>query len=470
MPNFIKPILFRTKNNISYFYDDVSQQVFHLSTKKEISDIKMIISEGNTDSLVENSRIFKLKERYNLFYRSKAYLDLDNIITNKKKKGIRQLTLEVTANCNLRCKYCIFSDYYSNTRKILTENMSEVIAIKAVDYFFSYNIEALKSNPVVSPVITFYGGEPLLNFKLIKKVIDYSNENYKKYFGDIIYSITTNGTLLDNYIINYLIDNDVATYISLDGIGEAHDRNRVNINNQGTFLKVIEKIKLFIELEKQREYVKNKFHILCVYDFKDSILKRIVKLSSNNIVGSRVKRISFVDQENTTFFKHFDFNKAAINSSRDLWCLYTKYKNENVRRIVETLYSEYLLIMSNRILHQTKVTKGCCIPGYDKLYVSFDGKFHACEKCNNHHPIGSIETGIEYSKVKEHLQFFYELHNTKCYLCEISNLCDVCYKHFETNGSELSYDEDICNRQKIKHKGLLSLYYSKKEIDLECRL
>lgn len=81
--------------------------------------------------------------------------------------------LEVSSACNFRCKYCTYSEYYESTRCHGTENMSFSVAKKAIYYYFK-NFEIIhKRNALRKPIINFYGGEPLLNYKLIKECVEY---------------------------------------------------------------------------------------------------------------------------------------------------------------------------------------------------------------------------------------------------------------------------------------------------------
>lgn len=472
MKTFIEPILFSTRENTSYFYDDVSQQVFQLQNKKELEQITSIINRDITIDEIRESRLYTLYKNYNLFYRDIPNIDNRRYINHSKNKGIRQLILEVTADCNLRCKYCFFSEYYSDTRELISEKLSFNDAKKALDYFFNFNIESLKKNPLITPAITFYGGEPLIDFPLVKDVVKYIDDNYRSYFTNITYSLTTNGLLLNKDNISFLLNNNFLTHVSLDGCKEANDRNRVTINQKGSFDIIYKNLLLFDEMEREYslDYKIFKFSILSVFDFKDSIDRRVKDMMADPLLSNRLRRITFVDQENTSFYDDMDFKTVTRDSSNKLWDIYSSEENSKSKEFVNRLYNESLVVLKSRILHQQKVLKGCCIPGYDKIYVSVDGKYHMCEKGNQNHPIGSIEYGLNEKTIEKHLDFITELHKERCHSCSISNLCDVCYKHFETEDENFQFKEDVCERQLSKHTGLLGLYYSKKEFDKDTRI
>lgn len=122
----------------------------------------------------------------------------------------------LTWDCNLRCRYC-----YEKTKE--SKRMSLEVAIQAVDYFMNYakNVH-----------IQFFGGEPLLEFNLIKKITNYLKTHYKNRYS---LSMFTNGTLINENVIEYLRTNRVHVTLSVDGPKEVNDTNRIFPNGSGAF-------------------------------------------------------------------------------------------------------------------------------------------------------------------------------------------------------------------------------------------
>ena len=138
-------------------------------------------------------------------------------------RKMRKLILQVTQDCNFRCSYCDYSCGNDNFhRKHNNTNMSEETAMKAIAFFKKHSLDQDRIN------ISFYGGEPLMNYSLIKKCIETVN---KEFAGKhISYNLTTNGLLLNGEKVIYLIDNNVNITVSLDGPRKVHDKNRKCIN------------------------------------------------------------------------------------------------------------------------------------------------------------------------------------------------------------------------------------------------
>lgn len=136
------------------------------------------------------------------------------------------LILQVTQQCNLRCKYCAYSgNYYNRTHS--SERMSFEDAKRVIDFYLERSIE------MDELALSFYGGEPLLEFDLIKRCVDYiiSKSGERK----VRFPMTTNGTLLTEEVIKFLVQHEFKLLISLDGNKESHDINRQFRNGGGSF-------------------------------------------------------------------------------------------------------------------------------------------------------------------------------------------------------------------------------------------
>ena len=155
------------------------------------------------------------------------------------------MVLNVTNKCNLACTYCY---EYGEDKIVDTEFgakskfMSEETARESVDFMFNES----GINQVAN--LTFFGGETLLNFKVLKKTLAYAREKGAVLGKEVRFSLTTNATLLRPEIIEWLVDNEVGVTISIDGPKESQDKFRVFSNGMGSYDLVLPKIK---ELLKQ---------------------------------------------------------------------------------------------------------------------------------------------------------------------------------------------------------------------------
>jgi uncharacterized protein len=159
----------------------------------------------------------------------------DKIILDSLRKkimpNIKILYLVPTSRCNFRCKYC--SIMHNNKGG---SDMSEHRAKKAIDLFFS----CLKDR---NGKIIFYGGEPLMNFELVKWAVAYIRKKEKLMKKEINIVIISNGSMLTEEIIRFIKKNSISLSISLDGL-KSNNGMRVYENNKETFDDVIRGIKL----------------------------------------------------------------------------------------------------------------------------------------------------------------------------------------------------------------------------------
>ncbi len=124
----------------------------------------------------------------------------------------------VTSDCNLACKYCFIEN--PNCTKIELHNMSDQVAITAIHKYIDY----LHQEKVSSAFLIFYGGEPILNWNAIKRVVEYSSVVSDI---DFQYTIVTNATLLDENKLEFIRRYQINLGVSIDGPKEINDSNRV---------------------------------------------------------------------------------------------------------------------------------------------------------------------------------------------------------------------------------------------------
>lgn len=130
---------------------------------------------------------------------------------------VRYAALNVTHNCNLRCKYCYAGDK-------INRPMDAAIAKQAIDFLADQSPDGC--------VVTFFGGEPLLEFDLVREIVEYSR---RKYDRGVQFRMSTNGTLIRPEILDYFKENGLYFVLSLDGSRRQHDTNRSFADNRGSY-------------------------------------------------------------------------------------------------------------------------------------------------------------------------------------------------------------------------------------------
>lgn len=231
-----RKFVFANNSNGIFEIDDKAFSVIQQENKTEEEAYRAvadIMSREEFDELLDGMK------RY-AFYQTD---ENDEIIEEQYQKEIpsafSNMTLFVAQGCNLRCTYC-----YGDGGSYHDEGyMDFTTAKRAIDYF----VEQSAQNDLY---VTFFGGEPLINFELIKKVTDYvrkiENTTDKRFF----LSMTTNGTLIDEEKRKFILENKINTQISFDGIERVQNANRFYADKRGSYADVLNHTKELRDDEK----------------------------------------------------------------------------------------------------------------------------------------------------------------------------------------------------------------------------
>ena len=364
-------------------------------------------------------RINKVKDKLfvNDDYRETPKIDLSAKIST--------LTLNVTRKCNLKCSYC-FED--SGYRKL--GNMPFAVAKKAIDTFFTDN----SSNWV----IIFTGGEPLLNFNLLKEVTEYIDNKGLK----VEYRIKTNATLLDDGKMDFLIKNNFKIQVSLDGNAKAHDTHRKFANGKGSFEIVDNTIKKLIEknygsnvsisgtvTHQTIKFIEDSYSYLNSYDVIRYDLKTVMPNSKNQYV--------------------FDKNDYKISC-------YSLLKN-----------NKYMMDNAKKFTNVKNNIKICGI-GLWNITVDTDAKIYPCYRMCGYkeYVIGNLDELVMPFKLPQRLIDIYKMEdNIECSKCALINSCKSgCYTdklvhELENNKCfqqvKIILEDIICNELNTKKIHLL---------------
>jgi uncharacterized protein len=144
--------------------------------------------------------------------------------------------LHISHHCNMKCKYC-YADAGSFGRE--RGLMSREIMLKAVDFAFTHS----KGNPSLD--IGFFGGEPLLNFKLIRESVSYAKQLAEKRDKRVTFSMTSNATLLTDEIMDFISEENFSLIFSIDGPKKVHDQMRKYCSGKGTHSDVLKNVKQY---------------------------------------------------------------------------------------------------------------------------------------------------------------------------------------------------------------------------------
>lgn len=158
---------------------------------------------------------------------------------------VKSMCLHVSHDCNMRCRYC-FADAgdYNRSRKLMDLETGK----KALDYLFE------KSGSIHNLEVDMFGGEPLLNFDVVKALVAYGRQRERELNKKIAFTITTNGSLLDDDSIDFINAEFSNVVLSIDGRKAVNDKMRVFEDGSGSFDTILPKFKKLVERRGGGEY------------------------------------------------------------------------------------------------------------------------------------------------------------------------------------------------------------------------
>jgi uncharacterized protein len=434
-----KGFWFETKNGNRYYYDDLTGYVSPETKscgKKRAGSAGMfaVTSCAVTDTWhkeqpsVEGSCV-NLIEQY------------------LKTEGYKQLVLIITEDCNLRCRYCVYSGNYAYERVHRQLSMTWDVAREAIEWYIRKCLEVKAANPRKIPAVSFYGGEPLMHSSMIRRIITHAR---KLYSGEIVFNLTTNGTMLTENIVDFLVNNGIALTVTLNGPQSEHDRLRVFPDGSGTFHVVLKN--LLMVREKYPKYYMEKCNLIVDYDWGTD-LGAVAGFFEEQTGILKVGRVGMISPSFTKWYEQYssDKKRAFVVLLEDLKDAYIAdiLKGKNVSEFLAHLFAEdyeniidrpYGNVVRSSLLPYT----GACVPG-EKIAVDPTGGLHCCEKMNYYFPIGNIALGLDLERIIGVVETYRRELYPACVDCSITRLCMICYAVVAGAGKFEKSPQDLCH-------------------------
>lgn len=210
------------------------ENVFREELKGAFNDLDQYLVTGIFQELVE------LQAKGQLFSPDETLTNLPKLPT-----GLKALCLNLAHDCNLSCQYCFASQGDFGGQRLL---MPYEVGVKAIELLIE------KSAKRRHLEIDFFGGEPLLNFEVLKALVAYIRKREKETAKIFTLTVTTNATLLDDDKITWLNENDILLVLSLDGRERIQNQMRPTRDGRPTYKKTVELIKKVIDSREGEGY------------------------------------------------------------------------------------------------------------------------------------------------------------------------------------------------------------------------
>lgn len=465
--------LFKTENTTYYYdtgtgkvvmLDDQGAQLFEALFDKMIGTEKFsrIIDAQNMDD------VFNIIDAENLLANPEVthFVDIRDSLSEENLK-CEQLIIELTGKCNLRCKYCIYGDHYADNRSFNSSDINFETAVKAIDYVYAHRSPDLFA-------VTFYGGEPLINFKTMRACIDYS---LKKCIDcSLSFSFTTNLTLMTKEIAEYVAQiPNMSIVVSLDGPENVQNSNRTYANNKETFADAYQGLVYLADAIKKYNsntvvsinsvlmppYTQERF------DDINTFFESLDFLPDGTVVSATYPSVGTVPDNYIADLLENGYDPANDTNYLE-WAINRLDKNDlvNSPNLFTRILVQVLTGIHNRVLLDRPIGKysynACCIPSYRRLYVCTDGSYKVCEKMGDSPLIGAVDSGLDIDAIREYYFNQYEDASIKdCSKCWAINLCDICYAEcYNDKGINIEKKRILCNSTRQAVLRRLSAYHS----------
>jgi len=376
------------------------------------------------DSILEYLQKDDLKDEQYEEYLTKELVDFNDLKKSlertDEKPYLTAVTYFITNQCNLNCSYC-----YEKVSNVDDSLRMDFNTLKDSIKFIEQNFK-LKN----SMHINFFGGEPLLNFELMKESVTLLDEFGKRNNIFISYGITTNGTIINDEIVEFLANNNIGILVSIDGTKEIHDSNRVYHSGKGSYDVIVENV------SKLSPYVK-----LCArvtienYDTDlVNLYNHLTDIGFSEVAFSYVSKIdSHITQSD------YDAVKTTLSSLAEYFLNQVKEKHlPSIKIFIDTLIN----------LHSGSRSDMRLFPcGAAKNYFAIDpkGDIYVCHRFGNmdNFKWGNIYEGFDEKKQLDFLRdhVLCERGNGECRECWAKYFCGgACY-----HSSYDSYDDSTKN-------------------------
>ena len=233
--------------------DDLAYEILDFTDENMSENLSADIIEKLSEKYEKSDILDTYSELYELYNNGQLYTkdEYEKFASMMVNSSVKSMCLNISHDCNLRCEYCFAAKGDFGTGR---ELMPFETAKKAIDFLIE------KSGNRHNLEVDFFGGEPLMNFDVVKKTVEYARSIEKEHDKNFRFTITTNGLLLTDDKIDFINREMANVVLSLDGRKEVNDKLRVSPNGRGSYDVIVPKYqKLVAERGDKDYYVRGTF-------------------------------------------------------------------------------------------------------------------------------------------------------------------------------------------------------------------
>ena len=256
--------------------------------------------------------ILALKDSGKLFV-SDTFEAMAGTLKAKTSGVVKALCLHIAHTCNLNCSYCFASQGKYHGERAL---MSFDVGKRALDFLIE------NSGSRRNLEVDFFGGEPLMNFDVVKELVKYARSIEKEKNKNFRFTLTTNGVLVDKDVIDFANREMSNVVLSLDGRKEVHDRFRVDYSGGGSWDKIVPKFQEFVKARGGKNYYMRGTFTHANPDFLEDIKTMLdlgfTELSMEPVVAAEGDPSALTEEDKPIVLKQYeDLAKLMIKRGKE---------------------------------------------------------------------------------------------------------------------------------------------------------
>ena len=298
-----------------HIVDDIAYDIISLYENKEkdevIAEISKKYGDVPRDEIIEcYDQVTELKNSGELFTEDN-FEPMAGELKAKTSGVIKALCLHIAHTCNLNCSYCFASQGKYHGERAL---MSFEVGKRALDFLIE------NSGTRRNLEVDFFGGEPLMNFDVVKKLVEYARSIEKEKGKNFRFTLTTNGVLVDDDVIDFANKEMNNVVLSLDGRKEVHDRYRVDYQGRGSYDTIVPKFQKFVKARGGKNYYMRGTFTHANPDFLEDIKTMLnlgfTELSMEPVVAAEGDEAALTEEDKPVVMKQYE-ELAELMLKRD---------------------------------------------------------------------------------------------------------------------------------------------------------
>ena len=378
-------IVLDTASGSVHAVDEVAYDIIEMYKSSTADEIIKAITQKypdvTSDEVLECLDDIKSLEDAGKLYSKDEYEELACNYKNNSKV-IKALCLHVAHTCNLNCSYCFASQgKYQGDRAI----MSFEVGQRAFDFLIE------NSGTRRNLEVDFFGGEPLMNWDVVKQLVAYARSIEKEHNKNFRFTLTTNGLLIDDEVIEFLNKEMSNVVLSLDGRRDVHDLFRKDYAGNGSYDKIVPKFKQLVEARGGKDYYVRGTFTHNNVDFTNDILHMadlgFTELSMEPVVCAPTDPCALTDEDMPKIFEQYEILAKEMIKRKKEGRPFTFY--------------HYMLDLKNGPCIYKRITG--CGSGTEYMAVTPWGELFPCHQFvgDSKYSLGNIYDGVTNVEIQD---------------------------------------------------------------------